>query len=103
VPISWGGVRFGPLEPDPTLLCLTLALYLPQGEGFGRRKFQRVNYKAFIKSQLASRNDFQGLMRCKFGHVTPQTLGGDGTGRIESFDSPEQLYGTTCKVLRIFY
>ena len=29
-----------------------------------------VEYDPFIKSQLASRNQIEGLMRCKFGHVT---------------------------------
>ena len=30
-----------------------------------------VDYDPFIKSQLASHNQFQGLTWCKFGHVTP--------------------------------
>jgi hypothetical protein len=33
-----------------------------------------VEYEPFIKSQIASRGYLQGLMRSKFGHVTPQIL-----------------------------
>jgi len=33
-----------------------------------------VDYDPFIKSQLASRNQLQDLMWCKFGHVSPLNL-----------------------------
>ena len=34
-----------------------------------------VKFDHFIKSRLFSHNQFQGLMCCKFGHVTPRNLG----------------------------
>ena len=33
-----------------------------------------VEYDPFIKSQLASGNLLEGLMRCKFGHLTLRIL-----------------------------
>ena len=35
-----------------------------------------VDYDPFINSQPALRNYLQGLMWCKFGHVTPLNVGG---------------------------
>jgi hypothetical protein len=39
-----------------------------------------VEHNPFIKSQLASRNEIEGLMCRKFGHVSPKILGGRKLG-----------------------
>ena len=45
-----------------------------------------VEFDPFIKSQLASHNQFESLMWCKLGHVTHQNLahGGGGAGLTAS-------------------
>ena len=42
------------------------------------RAHHTVDYDPFIKSQVASSNQVEGLMRCKFGHVA-LILGGNET------------------------
>ena len=37
-------------------------------------KNHTVDYDPFIKSQLASLNQLEGVMSCKFGHMAPQIL-----------------------------
>ena len=41
-------------------------------EAFTEGTHHTVDYDRFIKSQVAPRNDFQGLACCKFGHFTVQ-------------------------------
>ena len=49
-----------------------------------------VEYDPLIKSQLESRNQLQGFMWCKFGHV-PLKIGGNETRVVHRVASPLQF------------
>jgi hypothetical protein len=56
----------------------------------------------FIKSLLASRNDFHGQTWCKLGHDTFKTLNEDSAAIFAKFEGPQTLVSLNLRLLDLF-
>jgi hypothetical protein len=72
--------RLRQVEVEPVWYDLANAILLPESLNSGNSQWpspttHTVEYDPFIQSQLASRDSHQGLIRCKFGHLSTRNLG----------------------------